>query len=1650
MKTNTNLPEIFAAVIATEDEKQRKKLVQQMIETQPELRERLDQLLGLDRADVRDDNPRAKIGKSIVNSLQPEFTISPVVLKNDSFADDEPVIKPSSPEVPNRKKADKFQVQGEIARGGMGAILKGRDVDLGRSLAMKVLLDEHKENPLMVQRFIEEAQIGGQLQHPGVAPVYELGQFEDQRPFFTMKLVKGRTLAAMLSARTNVFDRGKLLGIFEQICQTMAYAHNRGVIHRDLKPANIMVGSFGEVQVMDWGLAKVLESGGTADEKIARRNHIAHSVIQTFRSDGSGPAMIGTDPANAGETLAGSVMGTPAYMPPEQARGEVERLDERCDVFGLGAILCEILVGHPPYFDDNPREVLHLARKGNTEPAFKRLDECRADPELVAIAKECLASEPTERIRDAQVLAEKVSGYLEGVESKLHETEIAREKEATRAVEAKKRQRVTLALAASILLTLGLGAAAWLWNQNQFNQRQLAATEKVNEAFGEAKIQMGLASSADLNSKVHELEKTLAIANTANELAQNKAVENSLKSRVEEYLVEVKQILEQTKNQVRLADADERLKEKLEFIRLSHADGKKTIETKPTALSRNFDTIETREKYQRAFRESGHDVTQQSESEIVDWIRSSEIRETLISAIDHWSQCLPSPQHMETLSPWTLAKSWEEAVQIAKREMDQNPSSSLHWMQYGATLAKSGNKDAYQKFCQEMLDRFGKETSIMHQERVCKMCTFLPDVVDIEELPTNWETIVETNVLPSSNFWLAWAWHARALKALRQGDFETAISFADKSDQLNPKEICKVLNHCVRAIAAKRVGKTKLAHSSLLEADRSFRESVEKSTQYHHDYIFARILIGEAESLIQPEKRLANFPLDDFPRSKSKATEATIRSTLGGKSLNDKLFRIVNQVDSSELRKQVRSALFDNDVELLRQTANDSKIKQQQPEVLTALAVALREADESSLAEKLLRDGQRSNPGDFWLNYELSRCLIDQNKYEEGLGFSRSALAVRPNSVGAMWLMTAALIDANRNDEAMEQFKQLIANSELSDEGYHSLASSMQDYGQWEAAELAILKAIELAPKKVLYLANHATILETLGRDSDAIEVIESAIKIKPHGLIINIARAQLLWKLGKEEEAIKQVRRVIKMHPKLPIPHGLLGSYLGQTGDLEGALESYKQAVSLAPQNKSFRYNLSVTYSKLEMFGEAIEHRAEYRQRYADEEKLRRDAVKNDPRSAAAHYRLGYNLYMQRRFKEAAESFKESLKIDDKVATRFYTYGYALWNSGEKEEAIVQWKRCIELNDELAKYHERVGWALKQLDKNDEAIPYYEKAVELNPEHDHAKWQLVDLLASVGREDESAAIAETLPERKPKRPIELLQIAGQQATKGDLKSAEKTLRDALALQPKQAFGYQNALADVLAKQGKVDESLELLDSVAEPKHHTLHSARAHILAFYKGDYKQAEAEFRKALQSNSRFARIGLVGLLVLQERFQEAEELINEDKDRVQAFPLLHVGQIYCQFAKGENEPALAAIEKFVDDHPKLSIGYINWADMLIFEADENGKYSDAAKAVELATKACEIQVNNMSNLVTLGTAQYRDGQTRAAIVSLEKARTLGFHNPTCWLYLAMAYAENGDADKAQEYLDLSNEWIANSTSSIQLLQRLLSETKSKLKNK
>lgn len=378
----------------------------------------------------------------------------------------------------------RYELMEEIGHGGIGVVFRGRDRALGRELAIKVLRIDYRGRPEACRRFMEEARVGSRLQHPAIVPVHELGWFEEHRPYFTMKLVQGQTLAALLQARKDATqDRPRLLSVLNQVSQALAYAHSQGVVHRDLKPSNVMVGAFGEVQVMDWGFAKRLPSAdgpaplqeeGTASADMAPRPKLAEDA----------------------KTLSGIMMGTPAYMPPEQARGEPGLVDARADVFALGAILCEILTGLPPYVGDDVSDVCQKAAAADLRDAHARLDACGAEQPLRDLAKRCLAAKRDDRPADAGVVAKDLTAYLVSTEERLQQAQIERAAADARAAEAQAKARIerrALRLALALVLALLLGGAAVAWQAVVATRAQhtalsaAAAETQAKEAETQAK-----------------------------------------------------------------------------------------------------------------------------------------------------------------------------------------------------------------------------------------------------------------------------------------------------------------------------------------------------------------------------------------------------------------------------------------------------------------------------------------------------------------------------------------------------------------------------------------------------------------------------------------------------------------------------------------------------------------------------------------------------------------------------------------------------------------------------------------------------------------------------------------------------------------------------------------------------------------------------------------------------------------------------------------------------------------------------------------------------------------------------------------------------------------------------------------------------------
>ncbi|MCB1228535.1 MAG: protein kinase [Verrucomicrobiales bacterium] len=289
-----------------------------------------------------------------------------------------------------------FRVVEVIGRGGMGVVARAWDSQLRRHVAIKFLHRHFVSSSELTKQFFNEAYINGRLEHPSIISVHGVGKCADGRPFFVMRLVEGVTLRCLLAGgMENLSHQLSLLRVFEKIADGVAFAHSQGIIHRDLKPSNIIVGCFGAVKIMDWGLAKSLRDESGYDPEWSS------APIGLPQGEGGG---CDDDPLD-------SVVGTPAYVAPEQARGETT-VDERADVFSLGAILCHILTGADPYSGTQGSK-LEEAMSGNVGPALERLEACAAEREVIDLAKSCLAPDKTRRPRNGSEVASAITRYLD-------------------------------------------------------------------------------------------------------------------------------------------------------------------------------------------------------------------------------------------------------------------------------------------------------------------------------------------------------------------------------------------------------------------------------------------------------------------------------------------------------------------------------------------------------------------------------------------------------------------------------------------------------------------------------------------------------------------------------------------------------------------------------------------------------------------------------------------------------------------------------------------------------------------------------------------------------------------------------------------------------------------------------------------------------------------------------------------------------------------------------------------------------------------------------------------------------------------------------------------------------------------------------------
>ena len=1051
----------------------------------------------------------------VLSTLAESIGTVPRVLLRDTRFDEtpSPLVQPSSPELPDpADRPARLQLFGEIARGGMGAVLKGRDTDLGRDVAVKVLLESHRDNPDLVRRFVEEAQIGGQLQHPGIVPIYELGAFADRRPYFAMKLVKGRTLAAILAERPDpTHDHPRLLGIFEQVCQTMAYAHARGVIHRDLKPSNIMVGSFGEVQVMDWGLAKVLPQGGAADDEASSPVVEPETVIQTARSGSDTDA-----------SRAGSVLGTPQYMAPEQARGEVEDVDERADVFALGSILCEVLTGKPAFVGRTSGEILSKARRGDLADALARLDACVVDAELVAIVRDCLALEPPDRPRAAGAVAASVTAYLIGVQERLRATELDRARAEARAVEQRKRYRVSLALAASVLalVVLGGGGVAWNARRLQHQATQVALLHREAELLRDQ-------ARAQPDDPAHWHAALEAVRRV--EVAQGVDLAKSIRSPLAVLRDEVRAGLD-------AAEGDRLLLERLVDIRDAKAD--------------DTDGSTTDLAYADAFRSAGIDVDALDPAEIGASIRRRPIAvaAALVATLDDWSfmrirsrpdpsrliaatrAADPDPDRDQLRATLLIGDAGVRRDRLGPLVERANIESwgPISLILLGRSLARAGDQAAGVA----ILER----TTVAYPDDIGAHID-LGNLLKASSPPRVEEAIREYTA-------------ARALRPESGHELSHALE-----DQGRGEEALSILRDLVHRRPSH--GRDLVCYGTRLKRQGQIVEATA---------VLDRAIIAlRAAIRLKPDSAWTHYHLGRALGEEGKYDE-TVVAYRKAIELNPDLAEAHNNLGLALSAQGKR----DEAVAAYRKAI---RLKPDLAEAHTNLGIALSAQGKRDEAVAASRAATLLKPDLAEAHYNLGTALSAQGKHVEAVAAYRKAIRLNPDLAEAHNNLGLALSAQGKHVEAVAAHRAAIVHKPDYAEAHTNLGNALSAQGKRDEAVAAYRAAILHTPDSASAHYNLGNTLSAQGKRDEAVAAYRAAILHTPDYAPAHYNLGNTLSAQGKRDEAVAAYRAAILHQPDHAEAHCNLGFRLKAQGKLDEALAEFRRGHDLGSKRPNWKY---------------------------------------------------------------------------------------------------------------------------------------------------------------------------------------------------------------------------------------------------------------------------------------------------------------------------------------------------------------------------------------------------------------------------------------------------------------------------------------------
>jgi tetratricopeptide (TPR) repeat protein len=1161
----------------------------------------------------------------------------------------------------------------------MGVVYAAHDPIFDREIAIKVM--HHGQDS---ERFVVESRLTAKLPHPGIPPVYALGTLSDGRPFLAMKLIGGRTLAAELAAANRGSDLPRLLSAFEQICQTVGFAHSRGIIHRDLKPGNVMVGAFGEVLVMDWGLAReaqsvecntVRESGNSAPE----RPSVLHATATEPATCVAAPLF---DP-----TIAGQVTGTPAYMAPEQARGEP--IDARADVFALGGILAAILTGYPPFVGETVHDTIIRAALGELKECFDQLDAAGIDAELVLIVKKFLAAEPAYRFANGEEAAAAVAAYRAGVEERLRKAEreraaaeakaleevnTRREAEA-RTNEQRKRRRVQQLLAVvAVLFVAASGVFAWYTDRQAFERQQkeqLAATEHRLKA---EQARQGVAAYLTLAAELRR-EHKFRVADTA--LVQAAAL---AESGAPELLGAVKQARDELAFVVQLDGIRFR---KWQYVAVPGGKGA-------------FNTTIAPPEYRKAFAAHALDLAQIPPAEAAKVITSSAVKAELIAAVDDWALYEPDRVLQTRLleiartadpDPWTDrmrdSSVWSDSGVVARLAVIDPSTVSPEALSMLASIMESRALDP---------------TPLLSAARA--------------KHPTDFELAFALGRFTTNGRQIGPYEAARALRpdnpsllnnlgvALQdRGDVPEAVAALQEAIRLEPR----------LALAHTNLG---IALHSILDIDGALvecREAVRLNPTLATLHInLGRVLYtkGDMEEAIaafreairlDPKLALAHANLGnllretgDFDEALAECKEAIhldSRLALAHGNLGNAFYskgEVENAVaawkEAMHLDPKIASPHSNLGVSLqdrgdfsgaIAEYKEAIRVDPKYAEAHYNLGNALKLTGDLAGAIAAFQEAIRLNPRLAKAHSDLGSALQNAGDVEGAIAAHKTAIRMDSkyapahtnlgNALAAKGDFTGAIAEHKEAirldsklaaphtnlgnvlrakgdfDGAIAEHKEAIRLAPRLVQAHYNLANTLQERGEVDAAIVVLREAIRVDPSYALAHNNLGLALYSKHDVDGAIVAWKEAIRLEPRFATAHSNLGAALNDKGDTAAAIAECKEAIRLEPKFVLAHSNLGNVLSAKGDLDGAIAAYKEAARLEPKHASAHYNLARIYMQQKKYTEAITSA--------------RDAIKADPKHPHAHAVLGVALHQTGDITGARAALTEAAKLDKRWA---------------------------------------------------------------------------------------------------------------------------------------------------------------------------------------------------------------------------------------------------------------------------------------------------------------------------------------------------------------------------------------------------------------